>query len=395
MRIGINGYYLATQNSGIGQYTINLLRSLGEIDKENKYIIFTPFPVSVDLPENFKVKVITPLFIFPKTFFNRFLWEEYQLGRAIKKYHIEVFHGMYQSLPRETDTIGNVVTIHDATPWRFPFERKQYFYRKYSDIRKELVKKRAKKVITISETSKLDFASIYDITPEKIDVTYESVDPIFSHIPSQKEIDELKKKYAVTLPFILYTGGLKRHKNLRMLIKAFAILVEDYGFEGNLCILGAIRNTMAISTAVYYRVEDLQEYARLKKLEKRISFVGFVSKEEMNTFMHTASCFVSLSLYEGFGLPAVEAMTAGTPAVLSNLGAYPEIAEDAALFVYPYGPHRIANALHLALTDEELRDELIKKSKKRAKFFEPLAIAKRVLDIYKEEYDDYKISYQP
>ena len=100
MRIGINGYYLNTLYAGIGQYTINLLRSLSEIDKENKYYIFTPTDVEWDFPHNFKLKVIKPLPIFPKTFLNRFLWEEFQLGWEIKKNKIDVFHGLYQSLPR-------------------------------------------------------------------------------------------------------------------------------------------------------------------------------------------------------------------------------------------------------------------------------------------------------
>jgi len=90
MRIGINGYYLTTQFSGIGQYTINLLKSLAEIDRENKYYVFSPAPVEWNFPSNFKLKIISPLPFFQKTFLNRFLWEEYQLGHAIKKYKIEV-----------------------------------------------------------------------------------------------------------------------------------------------------------------------------------------------------------------------------------------------------------------------------------------------------------------
>src|SRR3989339_811208 len=215
MRIGINGYYLTTPNSGIGQYTINLLRALSEIDKENKYFIFSPEKADWNFPENFKLKVVPTLPFFSKTFLNRFIWEEYQLEWAINKYKIEVFHALYQSLPRGSEKIGNIVTIHDAIPWRFPFERKQPTYRWYSDRRKSLVKKRAKKIITVSETSKLDFASVYDLKPETIEVTYESVDPIFFKKPSPDEIKNLKQKYNINKPFIVYTGGLKRHKNLR------------------------------------------------------------------------------------------------------------------------------------------------------------------------------------
>ncbi len=395
MRIGLNGYYLTTLFSGIGQYSINTLKALSEIDSESSYYIFCPQKIDWDLPSNFHLKIIKPLPLFPNTFFNRFIWEEYQLAQAIVKYKIELFHGLYQSLPKRVNNIGNVVTVHDAIPWRFPFERKQLTYRLYSDRRKELVKKRAQKVLTVSETSKLDTAPIYGFKPETIEVTYESVDPIFWEDPSQDQKVEFKKKFAVEKNFILYTGGLKRHKNLRMLIKSFDILVKEYGYTGDLYILGARRKSMAVSPQIYYKTEDLEQYAKMKKLEDRVKFIGVVSREEMSYFMHDADCFVSISLYEGFGLPALEAMTSGTPSVLSNLGAYPEIADRAALFVYPYGPHRIADALHQVITNKSLREDLIKKGRERAKNFDRIKIAKRVLDIYKEVYDDYKISFQP
>lgn len=395
MRIGINGYYLTTQTAGIGQYTINLLKALSEVDTVNKYYVFVPEAVEWDMPDNFKLRVIPSTFLFPKTFLNRFIWEEYQLGFALKKYKIDVFHGMYQSLPLGAEKIGNVVTIHDAIPWRFPFERKQRLYRWYSDYRKELVTKRAKKIITISETSKIDFASIYEIKPETIEVTYESIDPIFHSKFTPKEIQDFKQRYTIERKYILYTGGLKRHKNLRMLIKSFAILVQDHGFEGDLYILGAKRSTMAVSPFIYYKVEDLEKYAKMKKIGSRVKFVGFISRKDMALFMHNAKVFVSLSLYEGFGLPAVEAMSSGCPSVLSNLGAYPEIAQDAALFAYPYGPHRIAEAINSILTKPELREDLSKKGLRRAKFFNRLSIAERVLEVYKEVYDDYKVNFQP
>ena len=395
MRIGINGYYLTTPSSGIGQYSSNLLHALGEIDHKNTYYVFCPRPITWDLPENFKLKVIYPMPFFKGSFLNRFYWEEYQLAQEIKEFKIDVFHGLYQSLPRGAEKIANVVTIHDAIPWRFIFERKQLSYRWYSDFRKKKVTQRAKKIITISETSKLDFASVYKIKPETIEVTYESVNPIFLAKPKPIVITDFKKKYQINKDFILYVGGLKRHKNLRMLIKSFTILVNEYNFPGDLYILGSIRKTMAISSYIYYREKDLHRYAELKKIADRVKFVGFVSQEEMALFFHLAKGFVSISLYEGFGLPALEAMTAGCPAVLSHLGAYPEIAQDAALFVYPYGPHRIAEALNQVMTDTQTRETVIINGIKRAQFFDRKKIAKRMLEIYQEVYDDYQVNYQP
>jgi len=395
MRIGINGYYLTTPNSGIGQYSNNLLHALGEINNKNTYYVFCPQPIAWDLPENFKLKVIYPMPFFRDSFLNRFYWEEFQLGQEINEFRIDVFHGLYQSLPKGSEKIANVVTIHDAIPWRFIFERKQLSYRWYSDMRKKKVTQRAKKIITISETSKLDFASVYKIKPETVEVTYESVHPIFSTTPKPAAVADFKEKYQINKDFILYVGGLKRHKNLRMLIKSFTILVNEYNYPGDLYILGSIRKTMAISSYIYYREKDLRRYAQLKKISDRVKFVGLVSQEEIALFFYLAKAFVSISLYEGFGLPALEAMASGCPAVLSNLGAYPEIAQDAALFVYPYGPHRITEALNKIISDDQMRQQLIKKGLERSKFFDRLKLAKRVLEIYQEVYDDYKVNYQP
>lgn len=395
MRIGINGYYLTTPNSGIGQYSYNLLRALAEIDHKNIYYVFCPQPVAWDFPENFKLKTIYPMPFFGGSFINRFYWEEYQLGQEIKEFKIQVFHGLYQSLPKGVEAIGNVVTIHDAIPWRFIFERKQLSYRWYSDWRKKLVTQRAKKIITISETSKLDFASVYKIKPETIEVTYESVNPIFLAKPKPAAVADFKKKYQIDKNFILYVGGLKRHKNLRMLIKSFTILVNKYGYSGDLFILGSIRKTMAVSSYIYYREKDLRRYAGLKKISDRVKFVGFVDQEEMALFFHSAQAFISISLYEGFGLPALEAMSAGCPAVLSHLGAYPEIAQNAALFVYPYGPHRIAEALNQVVSNSSVRHKMIKDGLSRAGFFDRKKIAARMLEIYQEVFDDYQVNYQP
>lgn len=395
MRIGINGYYLTTPNSGIGQYSNNLLHSLAEIDKENTYYVFCPQPIDWDLPENFKLKVIYPMPFLKGSFLNRYYWEEFQLSQEIDEFKIDVFHGLYQSLPKDSEKIANVATIHDAIPWRFIFERKQLSYRWYSDRRKKIVKQRAKKIITISETSKLDFASVYKIKPETIEVTYESVHPLFSAKPKPEAVNDFKKKYQINKDFILYVGGLKRHKNLRMLIKSFTILVNEHNYPGDLYILGSIRKTMAISSNIYYREKDLQHYAKLKKISDRVKFIGFVSQEEITLFFHLAKAFVSISLYEGFGLPALEAMTSGCPAVLSNLGAHPEIAQGAALFVYPYGPHRIAEALNQVITNTSARETLVKQGLERAQFFDRKKIAKRMLEIYQEVYDDYKVNFQP
>jgi len=387
MRIGLNGYYLSVNYSGIGQYTYNLIDALSEVDKKNKYYIFTYHDIDVDFGKNFKIiKIPQPS---PGTFWGRLLWEQILLGRYLRKHKIDVYHSLYQSLPLTAKQIPSVVTIHDAIPWRFPFQRQQFAYRLYSDISKASCKRGAK-FITVSETSKADFAPVYEIKPELIEVTYESVNKVFSDPVTKAQTEEFRKKYNIKRKYILYIGGLKRHKNLRVLIKAFSLFKEAYDKkdEYDLFILGDIRRNMAISPVIYYRVEDLEKYAAAKKIKKNIKFFGKQSFQDLVHFYRNAEMFVSLSLYEGFGLPALEAITCGVPCVLSNLGAFKEIVQEAAVYVYPYGAHRIADAINSVLTDKKLRAEQQKAMKQIIPRYDRFKIAKRILEIYEEVYDD-------
>lgn len=389
MRIGINGYYLSVPYAGIGQYTYNLLSSLAEIDKKNKYIIFTYYDTDVVFGKNFKI-VKVPM-VFQGNFFGRYIWEQYQLSRAIKEHDINIYHSPYQTLPLISKKVPSIVTIHDAIPWRFPFQRKQLSYRLYSDLSRTSCK-RAQKYITVSETTKVDFAPIYEIKPELIEVTYESIHKVFNKNFSAKEVKDFRERFNINRKYIIYVGGLKRHKNIRILIKAFSKFKQYYDKknEYDLFLLGDIRKNMAISPYIYYRVEDLEKYSSLKKVRKHIRFYGKQSFNDLALFYKEASLFISLSLYEGFGLPALEAITVKTPSILSNLGAFQEIIKDGALYVYPYGSHRVARKIADVLFDKNFQKNLINKGVEVAKEYDRLKIANRVLEIYEEVHDDYK-----
>jgi len=393
MRIGINGYYLSVNFSGIGQYTHNLLEALAEIDKKNKYYVFTYFDTNVNFGSNFHiVKIPMP---FSGSFWGRLFWEQKLIGDYLIKYKIDVYHSLYQTLPLISKKIPSVVTIHDAIPWRFPFQRKQFSYRLYSDISKVSCK-RATKFITVSETTKLDFAPVYEIKPELIEVTYESINKIFLNRPSSQQNQAFLEKYNLKRKYILYVGGIKRHKNLRMLIKSFALFKQNYDEkdEYDLIVLGDIRRNMAVSHYIYYRVEDLEKYVAAKKLKKYVKFFGKQSFEDMALFYRNASLFISLSLYEGFGLPALEAISVGIPSVLSNLGAFKEIIQNAAVYVYPYGAHRISLAMHNIFSSSDVRAQLKRNAPIVASRYDRLKIAKRILEIYEEVHDDYKFKEQ-
>lgn len=386
MRIGLNARYLTVPYAGIGQYTLNLIKSLAEIDSENEYFLFVPWPVEYKFGPNFTIVDVRELKILGRDFAGRLLWEQYQLGRAIKRYKLDIYHSLYQTMPFGSQRIPSIVTIHDAIPWHFPFQREDLWYRWYSDISRWSCHK-AQTVFAVSESAKADISLVYGLRPENIVVTYQTIGKKFSRSDSQLPGKRaLLKRWGIDKPFLLYVGGFKRHKNLRFMLKAFAKAVHEYDLDLDLVIPGTIRSHSGIASHIYFDAAGLQRYAKDKKISQRVRMIGYVSQEELVVLYRAARAFISLSLYEGFGLPVLEAMASATPVIASNTYAYPEIVGDAGVLVHPYGANRIAQAIYDVMKDDQLRKTLIHRGKRRLVFFERAKIAREVLERYTQEY---------
>lgn len=388
MRIGINARYLTSPYSGIGQYSINLLKSLAKKDKENEYFLFVPWPVDFDFGPNFKIIDLRELKLVNKDFIARLYWEQVQLGRAIKRYKIDLYHSLYQSMPFGARKIASIVTIHDAIPWRFSFQRKDRLYRWYCDISRNSCQ-RAYKAFAISETAKSDLTLVYGRRPEDIFVTYEPVNEIYRDEVTKEEIEKVKKKYKLTKPFMLYVGGFKRHKNLRFMIKAFAHAVHKFKLNIDIVIPGKIRTHSGFDKNLFFDPVGLKKYAKKKEVSSKVRFIGYADINDLAALYRASRLFISLSLYEGFGLPPLEAMTSGTPVIVSNTGAYPEIIADGGKLVFPHGENRIADAINRFFVDEEYYDQMKNQAVKRAKFFNDKKIADNVLSLYHRLYSDF------
>lgn len=393
LTIGINGYYLQNLPSGIGQYTHNMLRGLATLDKNNQYLIFVPFNArtinqNIKLPKNFKVIQTGNDDLFKNSYVFRTCWEQWILPLALRKHGVGVYHSPYQSIPIfGMRKIKSMVTIHDAIPWFFDFQRRDRQHRIYSAISKYSCR-RANKKITISESAKLDIIPVYKFRQEMIEVVREAVSPIFHNVPSPHQIRSTLKKYGITQPYMLSSGGVKRHKNLRILIKSFAAFVDKHGDDTELVILGSARRNTTAAESIYYSVEALRGYAKGKKVAKKVRFLGKVSEAELLHLYHGASMLVTLSLREGFGLPVLEAMTCGIPVIASKIPAHYEIAGRAAIFVNPFGSNEISSKMKLLTENKEVRKKLVRRGKERAAEFDLEDFASRIHDIYEELYSD-------
>jgi len=251
-----------------------------------------------------------------------------------------------------------IVTIHDITHILFPeyLPNKLAWY--YSKFMITLATKKADKILTVSKNTKKDLVKYFNINPRKVIVTYNGISESF------KIVDKLYYKYLYDKykikqhkKIILYVGNKKPHKNLETLLKAF----YKSKFKKNSLLIFVGKD--------FDNYKNLNILSRKLKLDDYIIHTGIITDKELVYFYNLADLFVFPSLYEGFGLPPLEAMACGTPVVSSNTSSMPEILGDAAYFVNPKSVDELKNAIDEVLDNYELRDKLIKKGLERVKLF--------------------------
>jgi glycosyltransferase involved in cell wall biosynthesis len=368
VRIAIDARKL--RDYGIGTYVRNLLRELARIDTSSEYVLLcgaADCGLAADLGPNFRA-VREPAGAYS-------VREQFAIPNDLRREHADLFHAPHYVLPALTPC-RSVVTIHDCIHLRFP----QYLPSRlgYAYARTSLwtATHRARRVITVSEASKRDILRYFRIPESRIDVIYNAIDERFWQEPSGDEMERVRQRYQLTAPFVLYAGNIKPHKNLERLIEAFHLLrQENAGLRDvQLLIIG----------------DEISKYATLRravhrhKLHKFVRFFGFVSDQTLAALYRLADVFVFPSLYEGFGLPPLEAMASGTPVITSNVSSLPEVAGDAALMIDPYEPAAIADAMRRVLTDAALRADLRARGLARARGFSWERSIRRVHEIYRE-----------
>lgn len=304
---------------------------------------------------------------------NTLLWDQFRLPSALKAEEIDVFFTPYIKTPLWR-ICPYVNTIADIIPLSVPkhgglkgFLEKVYFYG-YAFI----CGRRAVKVITISEDARLKMIKVLGIPKEKIRVVYPAVTLSFPDAGA-KEAD-IKRKYELDDPYIIYIGNLKPHKNIGRLIEAFKLLPQETKRDYRLFLFGA-------SPAEWAR---LAGKTRELGLESKVVPVPGMGHEEKTVFLDNASLFVFPSLCEGFGIPPVEAMAAGVPVAASGIAPMTEALGDAAVYFDPLDPVDMARTISRVLDDTAERDRLIKKGLDRAAAFRPEDMSRRILDVLED-----------
>ncbi len=282
------------------------------------------------------------------------LAEQVRLPAALWRYKPDLVHIPHYVVPVAA-RFPIVTTIHDVIQLYYPPKGRSQLGLLYLRTMMKAALKRSRRVITVSRASRRDLLHLFRADSEKVIVVPNGVDPGLAERPSQETLTALREQYGLKPPLILVVGNDKPHKNLEMALRAFHLAVRRSNMPGQLVIVGGV----AAGGRLARRATHLG-------LGERVRFLGRVPWNTLVGLYHLSSLLLHVALYEGFGLPILEAMCAGLPVITSNLGAMRELAEGAAVLVNPLEVQEIAGALERVLVDDPLRLRMVTAGKRKA-----------------------------
>ena len=365
---------------GVGTYIRNVVRTLGRLDRENKYLLIgSPAKVQEigSLPPNFHT--------VPLTSPERSVQGYREFRTALKPLECDLLHvpNLF-SIPRALPC-PYVMTVHDLIEHMARARGRNGFWRSLHFQLTRRVLDSAAGIFAVSNFTRSEIEKLFGIPSDRIEVVYNAIDERFlrGHA-SAADRELIAKRYQVTYPFLLYAGRVSPHKNVVRMIEAFSALKAELEKEPEqaypdlkLIIIGDDLSGNP----------DLRRTVIRSGVQNDVRFLGFVPIEVLRIFYDEAKIFVFPSLYEGFGLPPLEAMAHGTPVVTSNVSSLPEVVGKAAVLVNPENVFEIMRALHRVLTDPALRVRMKERGYQQAARFSWEASVRRILDVYRQVAD--------
>ncbi len=360
---------------GVGTYIRNVVRTLGRLDHTNSYFLIGPIA---------KVEEVGPL---PANFHTVPLLASEQSVKGylefrsqLKKLDCDLVHipNLF-SVPRALPC-PYVMTVHDMLEHMSRARQQTGFWGAWHLQMTKKVLRGAARIFAVSNFTRTEIEKLFDIPSNRIEVVYNAIDERFLHGHANAADRELiAQRYQVTYPFLLYAGRISPHKNVVRMIEAFSALKTELEKEQAYPDLKLIIIGDDLSGN-----PDLRRTVVRSGVQNDVRFLGFIPIEVLRIFYDEAKIFVFPSLYEGFGLPPLEAMAHGTPVVTSNLTSLPEVVGNAAVLVNPENVFEIMRALHRVLTDQALRDRMKERGYQQVTRFSWEISVRRVLDVYRQ-----------
>ncbi len=377
LKIGIDARWIFRDISGVGRVTEKLIRNLAAVDRKNLYYLFFS---EADLLKkysrhwgnnpNFR-PLLVPWGIFTPA-------GQWKLPARIRRLGLDIFHSTNYFLPLFLrGEVKAVATVHDLIPLKFPhFTPRAWKTRLYPLFRWILSRsvRRADRVITVSRHTARDLAADLHLPPEKIAVVYNGIDGVYRQLPEEEYRNILSIRLDPNRPFLLYVGRFDPYKNVPGLIRAFAEFIHGRSDDPRLVLAGHPDP----------RYPEAFEVVSELGLSSRVIFLDGVEEEELIALYNGARIVILPSLYEGFGLPPLEAMACGTPVVVSDRGSLPEVVGGAGLLVDPESRAELVSAIEKLWDSEDQRRRFGKLGQARAREFSWRRTAEETLAVYRE-----------
>lgn len=370
-RIGIDARLFGTaQAAGIGRHNEELIRQLVKYDTENQYHLFLSPAVIPGFP------IYAPNLSQIGVPFGHYTYSEQIFFPSIlKQANLDLIHYTNFNSPIFFTGVPSIVTIYDLTLWFFSGRQRRSWLERM--LYRLVIKKtchNAKHIIAITQKTKDDIIKFLKVDPEKITVIYPGVTKDYHPISDDSRINNLKRRFDITKPYLIYVGQWRDHKNVIRLIRAFGLLRRRYNFDYQLVLVGKIDN----------RYPQVPTTIKELGFKEDVILTGYVSDLDLPYLYSGAEFFVFPSLYEGFGIPPLEAMSCGLPVLSSNLSCMPEVLGEAVYYFDPLNIESMAKAMSEVAKSYTLKRELRLKGLKQAKRYSFDKTARKTIKIYQK-----------
>lgn len=368
MRVGINASFLRKPHTGIGQVTLHFLRSIGEHTRA-EFVLYSEesIPDELGIPRSFARRAFLPPWR-RDDLVRKLWWERWLLPEMAKQDGCDVFVSLFQSSTVMPKGIRHIMVVHDIIPKLFP----QYVnnWRKRLDWHSiERGIRHADKLFAVSSRTEKDLIQHLGIAPSVVSVNRIDVDPIFKRRVTDERSAEVMRKYHLSPGYLYHGGGLEVRKNAEGVLRAYRQLLDREKSDHMSPPIPPLVISGRIMPELAPLVTDVERLVRELDLTPFVRLLGFVPQEDLPALYANARVFLFPSFFEGFGLPPLEAMSVGTPVVVSRTSSLPEVCGDATLYCRPGDMDDLAGVIRNALGNRELREMLSKRGKERAQTF--------------------------
>lgn len=373
MIIGLDAKRAVANHTGLGNYSRLTIDILARNNHNDHLRLFIP----KRKPNQKFDKLLlhdNVLFALPNSaLYRKFssVWRSWKITNDIRLSGVDIYHGLSNELPigiRKTG-VKSIVTIHDLIFLRHP-EFYPYIDRKIYKIKFRYACTNADRIIAVSECTKRDIIAYYKIPAEKIDVIYQGCNPIFATSYSQEEVNRIKHKYNLPEQFILNVGSIEARKNLLLIVKAMKQVASNV-------------KLVAIGKSTLY-TQMVNEYIQQNNLQDRVIIRSDISNEDLPKIYQAATIFAYPSFYEGFGIPIIEALSAGVPVIAAKGSCLEEAGGEHSIYVDPNDEKEVAEKINLLLNNPTLRHEISLKGKQYVTRFSEENQANELLAVYKK-----------